>query len=222
MGEGLFDGGGHLELLGAGLELAVEFGGDGPVLGENVRSGSHAGLYGIDTLGRMSEPLHVRFERVTEVDGPQLCEPILRSVPEWFGIESSTRAYVEATSRLPTWIAKAGEAVAGFITLERHEPRAAEIHCMAVHRAFHGRGVGSAMVRLAERILFNDGFAYLQVKTMGPSKPNAEYARTLRFYESAGFVRLQEFQGIWPGIPCLVLVKRLEDPGRGWAEAGPR
>lgn len=48
------------------------------------------------------------------------------------------------------------------------------------------------------------------VKTMGPSKPSAECAATLEFYLGMGFARLEEFQGAWPGIPCLVLAKSLE------------
>lgn len=53
------------------------------------------------------------------------------------------------------------------------------------------------------------GVEYLQVKTQGPSKPNAQYARTTQFYESRGFVPMEELHGIWPGLPCLLLVKRL-------------
>jgi hypothetical protein len=44
---------------------------------------------------------------------------------------------------------------------------------------------------------------------MGPSKPNAEYARTLRFYRSVGFVEVEEFLGLWNGLPALQLIKRL-------------
>jgi hypothetical protein len=50
---------------------------------------------------------------------------------------------------------------------------------------------------------------YLQVKTMGPSRPNREYAETLKFYEAVGFTKLEELHGLWPGLPCLVLVKAL-------------
>lgn len=42
---------------------------------------------------------------------------------------------------------------------------------------------------------------------MGPSRPNAEYARTTHFYESRGFTCLEEVTGLWPGLPTLILVK---------------
>src|SRR5215471_19655773 len=79
----------------------------------------------------MTAPIElVRPER-----GPALCEPVLRSVPDWFGIESAMRAYIEATGTLPTWIAPDRPDVAlGFLAVRRHFPHAAEVHCIAVRR----------------------------------------------------------------------------------------
>lgn len=158
----------------------------------------------------------VRIEEARQGEAPARCEPILRSVPEWFGIEESTRAYIEAAGRLPTWIATvagsgaSGSRVdAGFITIERHFEESADIHCIAVDRRVHGSGVGTALVRAVEEQLARIGVRYLQVKTMGPSTPNAEYAQTLKFYLRCGFARMEEVHGLWPGIPCLILVKKL-------------
>ncbi len=142
-------------------------------------------------------------------DAPALCEPILRSVPEWFGIESATLKYIADTAKLPTWIAKAGGRAVGFLTVAQHYPMAAEVHCIAVHKEWHGKGVGTALLRHVEAELRGRGVEYLQVKTMGPSKPNAAYARTTHFYESRGFVRLEEVTGLWPGLPTLILIKKL-------------
>lgn len=142
-------------------------------------------------------------------DGPVLCEPILRSVPQWFGIEAATLKYIADTGRMPTWIARAGDRAVGFVMVAQHYPVAAEVHCIAVHKERHGTGVGTELLRHVERELRASGVEYLQVKTMGPSKPNAEYARTTHFYESRGFVRLEEVTGLWPGLPTLILVKRL-------------
>ena len=47
------------------------------------------------------------------------------------------------------------------------------------------------------------------VKTLGPSDPDAGYARTRRFYEPRGFVPLEEPHDLWEDNPCLLLVKRL-------------
>ena len=165
-----------------------------------------------------SQPAHMPL--VPEIfpagpDGPRLCEPVLRSVPEWFGIESATLKYIADTARMPTWVAMVDglaaseRRAAGFITINRHFPESAEVHCIAVHKDHHGRAVGTALLRFVEGELRRDGVEYLQVKTMGPSKPTAEYAMTLRFYRSRGFTPVEEIHGLWPGIPALVLIKRL-------------
>lgn len=142
-------------------------------------------------------------------EAPGLCAPILRSVPEWFGIESATLKYIEETGLLPTWIAFDGGEAVGFVTVKKHFPQAADVHCIAVRKPHHGRGVGTALIRHVEEVLRSEGVRFLQVKTMGPSKPNAEYAMTLRFYRSVGFAPLEEVTGLWPGLPTLILVKSL-------------
>lgn len=152
------------------------------------------------------------IELVRPERGPALCGPVLRSVPDWFGIESATRAYIEATGTLPTWVALDGpEAMIarGFLTIHKRFPHAAEIHCVAVHRDSHGKGIGTALVRFVEDALREGGVRFLQVKTMGPSRPNAQYAMTTRFYLSVGFEPVEEFIGLWNGLPALQLIKTL-------------
>lgn len=157
----------------------------------------------------MLVPGRYRIEAALPAEASERCGPILRSIPEWFGIEEATRGYIDAAARLPTWIAERDGGDAGFITIARHFDEAAEVHCIAVHRKYHGQGAGTALLRWAEEHLRRDGVRFLQVKTLGPSKSDAEYARTLHFYLSRGFSRLEEINGLWPGIPCLVLVKTL-------------
>jgi ribosomal protein S18 acetylase RimI-like enzyme len=49
----------------------------------------------------------------------------------------------------------------------------------------------------------------MQVKTLGPSRPDEHYAKTRAFYEALGFRPLEEFKQIWDeNNPCLVMVKR--------------
>jgi ribosomal protein S18 acetylase RimI-like enzyme len=81
------------------------------------------------------------------------------------------------------------------MTLRTHFPKAAEIHCIAARPEFHRRGVGRALIAFAERHLAAQGVEFLQVKTMGPSRPNREYAMTTEFYRAVGFVELEEFIG---------------------------
>lgn len=138
-----------------------------------------------------------------------VCERILRRLPDWFGIEESLVQYVRDTERFPTWLAVQGETPLGFLTLHTHFPQSAEIHCIAVLPECHDQGVGRKLVAFAEDHLRARGGVYLQVKTMGPSRPCQFYDRTRGFYEKIGFAPLEEFHGLWGKIPCLLLVKKL-------------
>lgn len=138
------------------------------------------------------------------------CEETLRALPGWFGIEESLLEYVRDTAALPTWIARRSGQPVGFITIRIHNPHAAEIHCMAVRPEAHRRGVGRAMVRFVEEHVRRQGARLLQVKTLGPSRPDEHYERTRRFYEAMGFVPLEEMKTLWPGNPCQVFVMPLD------------
>jgi len=154
----------------------------------------------------------VDIRRFDSSDGTQcgVPEEILRSVPEWFGIESATQRYVGEAAQKPTWIGWVGGRGAGFITLTNHFPgRSGEIHCIAVRSGQHGSGVGRALVEHVEAELRREGARYLQVKTLGPSRPSEAYEKTRRFYEAMGFVPLEEFLTLWPGNPALQMVKAI-------------
>jgi GNAT superfamily N-acetyltransferase len=149
---------------------------------------------------------------------PATVERLLRKLATWFGIESSVLEYIESARRLPAHLAwpdgpgaaglPPGQA-AGVLLAVRHFPRAAEIYLMAVDPAVHRRGAGRALVTALESDLGADDVEFLQVKTLGPSHPDPGYARTRQFYASVGFQPLEEITGLWPGNPCLIMIKVL-------------
>jgi GNAT superfamily N-acetyltransferase len=149
------------------------------------------------------------------IEGPLLgqatvCVPLIRALPEWFGLEDAILKYAQEIEILPTFLAKAGGEVFGFLTLKQHTPYAAEILVMAVRRDAQRGGIGRALVVTAEAHARGRGVEYLQVKTLGPSNPDPGYARTRAFYEALGFRPLEELTQIWDeNNPCLILVKRL-------------
>lgn len=151
---------------------------------------------------------------VFKISAPQLgqtslCEPILRCLPDWFGIEEGIVHYAREIDRLPTIVAwKQGQAV-GFLSIKQHNPYAAEIYVIAVRPQFHRQGIGRQLVETAEEELRQRGIEYLQVKTLGLSRPSWHYAQTRLFYESMGFKPLEEFLKLWDGNPCLQMVKAL-------------
>jgi ribosomal protein S18 acetylase RimI-like enzyme len=146
---------------------------------------------------------------------PAAVERLLRSLPEWFGIEQAIRDYVRDAQTMPTYLAMLADEqpehpqpIAAMLAT-RHFPESAEIHLMAVAPGHHRRGIGRALLRELERDLVAEGVGMLQVKTLGPSHPDRHYALTRAFYTAMGFLPLQELPNIWPGNPCLIMVKPL-------------
>jgi GNAT superfamily N-acetyltransferase len=156
-----------------------------------------------------------RWQVIRGQPDPATVERLLRLLPGWFGIETAVAGYIESARRLPAYLARPGdpggqsEPPAGVLLAERHFPRSAEIHLMAVDPARHRQGIGRALVAAAEADLAADGVRFLQVKTLGPAYPDEGYERTRRFYTGVGFEPLEEITGLWPGNPCLIMIKTL-------------
>jgi GNAT superfamily N-acetyltransferase len=91
-----------------------------------------------------------------------------------------------------------------------HTPVAAEVELLVVARSLHRQEIGRRLLDRASADLAAQGVRLLQVKTFGPSGHSDEYARTRAFYESVGFLPLEERTDIWgPEDPCLISVKPL-------------
>lgn len=139
------------------------------------------------------------------------CEPILRALPEWFGIEAATQQYIRDIETLPTILAKRHGQTLGFLTLKLHTLYAAEIYVIGVRPEAHHRGIGRALLEQAEVYLRRQGIEYLQVKTLSAAHPDPGYARTRAFYQAMGFRPLEELPDFWNAEnPCLVMIKKLE------------
>jgi coenzyme F420-0:L-glutamate ligase / coenzyme F420-1:gamma-L-glutamate ligase len=152
------------------------------------------------------------FEIHHPAERSRIAEAVLRDLPEWFGIEEYTAAYIRDAAALPTF---AVEPDVGFLCLKQHTPGAAELYVMGVRREQHRRGIGRALVAAAESWCRAHGVRYLHVKTLGPSRPSRGYDATRAFYETLGFVALEELHGLWDeDNPALILVK---DVGPGFS-----
>ncbi len=138
------------------------------------------------------------------------CTPILQSLPEWFGMQSGIDHYSSVIDQLTTFLACSSPGVIGFLSLKLHNSYSAEIYVMGILPGMHRLGIGKALVNAAQTWLKLQATEFLQVKTLGPSDPDPNYARTRAFYLEMGFRPLEEFHQIWDANnPCLILVKRL-------------
>jgi len=139
---------------------------------------------------------------------PEDVRRILATIPDWFGLPESNAEYIEKASKLTNVVARDGDEVVGVCLLLRHNALSVEIDLLAVPASLHRRGIGRRIVEHVERELVADGVRVLHLKTFGPSIPNEPYERTRAFYESLGFVPMEERTDIWDASnPCLFLVK---------------
>lgn len=138
-------------------------------------------------------------------DRSRVAEVVLRDLPELFGLDESTRAYVEEAAALPTFAVPPDR---GILCLKRHASPAAEISVLGVRRALHRQGLGRALVDAAETWCRRHGVRYLHVRTLGPSRESRGDDATRAFFEALGFVALGELHGLRPeDDPTLILVK---------------
>ncbi len=138
---------------------------------------------------------------------PDSVRRLLEALPDWFGDRESLEEYVRDAATMPTYLARVNGTVVGAVLLRRHFPESSEIHLIAVDPGWHRRGVGRALIELVESEVATAGPHLLQVKTIGPSSPDAAYARTRLFYRGVGFLPLEELPDLWPPWPFLILVK---------------
>ncbi|MGO4958222.1 GNAT family N-acetyltransferase [Luteococcus sp. Sow4_B9] len=141
---------------------------------------------------------------------------LLATLPEWFGLPDANQYYVDATKSLENWAVRddAGS-VLGLALTTWHFPHVCEVELMVVHRDHHGRGIGTALAQAVEEDARRRGAALLEVKTLGASHPDVNYARTRHFYERMGFLPLEETNLWGDQNPCLFMVKPL-----GFAPSG--
>ncbi len=144
-----------------------------------------------------------------------VCRSVLAELPDFFGLPEANEDYERHVSAHTTIVASLDDTAVdstaiGLVSLLRHPGASVEIHLLAVRPQLHRCGVGAALVERAERIARDEGAKVLQVKTLGPSREDAGYARTRSFYEAVGFLRVEEFPTLWDEAnPALLLIKPL-------------
>lgn len=145
-----------------------------------------------------------------EVIKSEITDTILRSLPDWFGIESAIVDYVRNVKPMIFWKVTIGSQPVGLMAVKKHFDKSAEIFVMGIQKEFHRYGIGRRLVGEAEKFLKKQNVEFLQVKTLSPAHPDKNYALTRKFYLSLGFEPLEELKTLWgEHNPCLLMVKSL-------------
>jgi len=154
-------------------------------------------------------PMDLMIRQITEPElKAKIVKEILLDLPDWFGLPESTKKYIEDSKALSLWLATMGDETVGFITLRQSSEDCAEIHCMGVKKRYHHKGIGTLLYNELEQYA-KKSFGYIQVKTVEEGRYQT-YDRTVAFYKSLGFVKLEVFPTLWDkNNPCMVMVKKI-------------
>lgn len=154
--------------------------------------------------------MNIRYTELENGDS-SVCELVLRALPNWFGIEASTDAYIDKSAELPMIVAYNDHTPVAFLSLKQHSDFSFEIYIMGVLPEFHGNGIGKDLVGEAEKYIVNRNAEFLQVKTVDASRECEFYKKTRLFYKALGFKELEVFPTLWDEFnPCLLMIKNVK------------
>jgi len=148
-----------------------------------------------------------------EEDGDRkqvVCSEILRSLPQWFGIEESTVEYIANVHDLPFITVTLYEKVIGFCALNINYEINADLYVLGLFEEFHRRGIGKKLITYLEGYCRQHSLKYMTVKTLSEQHPDLNYGKTREFYSGCGFASLEEFPGLWgEANPCLYMLREV-------------
>ncbi len=156
---------------------------------------------------------HVRVKEEREPNTKsEICESVIRSLPEWFGIEKAIVDFIEGVKDKLFLAVYVKSIPVGFISIKEHNEFTSEIYVLGIVKELHGRGIGKRLFGAVEKRLRQQGKKFVSVKTLSGSHPDENYKRTREFYRAVGFYPLEEFPTLWDeDNPCLIMVKNLEN-----------
>ena len=139
-----------------------------------------------------------------------ICNRILRALPNWFGVESSIVDYTEQVKKQPFFAAFENENAVGFVSVKVHNPFTSEICVMGILKGYHRQGIGEKLIECCEGYCKDKGMEFLTVKTLDESRESNSYTKTRLFYLAMGFKPLEVFPLLWDeDNPCLFMAKSI-------------
>lgn len=159
--------------------------------------------------------MEIKNIEMKEINDPErkseICNSILRTLPNWFGIEASIIDYSNQVKEMPFYSAINDGNPIGFVAIKEHNAYTAEVCVMGILMDFHRHGIGRKLISWCEDYCLMNGKEFLTVKTLDESRTSKSYEKTRLFYFGVGFKPLEVFPLLWDkDNPCLFLVKHIE------------
>ena len=139
-----------------------------------------------------------------------IAKTILQDLPEWFGIEESTKHYVDTVIKYPFVAAYDNDNPVGFYSLRPENEDVLDMYVLGVLKKYHGTGVGTALQEYVDVYAKDHDYKYLMVLTLAEKKQNREYLLTRKFYLKMGFTDFYQNDDIFDKHnPCQIMIKKI-------------
>ena len=155
--------------------------------------------------------MNIEFQIIEHnAEKSRICKTVIADLPEWFGIPESNAEYCKGVKDHDFIKIVFNNNLAGFCSIKKNNEYTAEIYVMGLLKKYHRMGIGINLIQFLEVYLIDQGFVYLEVKTLDESHNSFSYKKTRLFYKKAGFLPLDVQIKIWgKENPCLIMVKKL-------------
>ena len=156
----------------------------------------------------------IYVEQITaKAEKASISRRILEALPQWFGIPEAREEYINDSQEQLFFAAfdEEGRQPVGFLCLKETGKATAELAVMGVRRERHRQGIGRALFSGARKCAAENGYEFLQVKTVQMGRYE-EYDATNCFYQSLGFKEFEVFPALWgEQNPCQIYVMGLKE-----------
>ena len=146
------------------------------------------------------------LEISNDIEKKNITRYILEALPDWFGILEAREEYIEDSVGKIFFCAYKDEKPVGFLYLKQTGKDTVELAVMGVLEEYHRNGIGRALFERAKEQIHNQGYFFIQVKTVQMGK-YPQYDTTNLFYLSLGFKEFEVFPTLWDEHnPCQIYV----------------
>lgn len=135
---------------------------------------------------------------------------ILADLPEWFGIEESTKEYVKAVKNYPMFVAYDKGAPIGFYSIREENKDVLDMYVLGVLKKFHNKGAGTLLQKHVDKYSALKGYKYQMVLTLAEKAKSKEYLQTRNFYLKMNYFDFYQNDSIFDSNnPCQIMMKEV-------------
>ena len=110
------------------------------------------------------------IEITDDLEKMKLTRYMLEALPEWFGIPEAREEYIRDSAGKSFFCAYNEAEPVGFLYLKQTGKDTVELAVMGVLKEYHRNGIGKALFENAKKIACEEGYSFIQVKTVQMGK----------------------------------------------------